>query len=247
MEVPRLVLFTLVVMMATFAQTTSYDYSPCYSDVYVYGTVIACENVSAVEVLAAFHRNQNNTNIYGLQMSEMRDDMTDDIMNEILAASSSVKMLSLLNIPKLTRIPEAVRQLPDVEWLILMGFDEMKSLARGSVAFSDQIPFLIGIYFNAKLEVIEPGAFQGDFNSTLIDLHGNNLKTFDEAVFKPLLSDSTAQISVNYNPIVCDSCSWAWLIRDNRQYLSRITATCTDSNGGVIDINNIDPTLFTNC
>jgi len=99
---------------------------------------------------------------------------------------------------------------------------------------------------SGNLEVIEPGAFQGNFNETLIFLSFNRLTKFDEAVFKSLLHQSTAFIDITGNPIACD-CDLAWIIRDNRQLLSRSYGDCLDENGARKYFYDVDPNSLANC
>lgn len=42
----------------------------------------------------------------------------------------------------------------------------------------------------------------GNFNTTTIHLSDNNLHHFEEAVFKPLMSDSAAKIEINGSKLI---------------------------------------------
>jgi len=104
MKVLVLAVSTLVLIMATSIEAVSWeqDYSPCKYDCDMDGNyTIDCEGrLIASEVLAAFRRNQNNTNIDVLIFNNMDDDMTDDIFNEILeiVASAASHRVSTINI-----------------------------------------------------------------------------------------------------------------------------------------------------
>jgi len=104
----------------------------------------------------------------------------------------------------------------------------------------------ITINHNGNLSVIEPGAFAVDFSLASLDVSFNKLSIFSEAVFRTLLSSSAVRINAYSNPIQCTSCSWAWLLRDNRHYLPRILGSCEDSNGQM-NIEFVDISIFETC
>jgi len=253
MNFPQLAVLTLVVGMTTFASVVSNDYSPCtYGSGSSYDYAIDCTDVSGSEMLNAFRRNKDNTNINGLHFSKINDDNIDDILAEIIeivasTAGDRVHKLAFFRIPKLTKVPRAVRKL---RYLNFVSFDQneaLKILTSGSLSVSARMAPNVYFTYNPDLYQIERGTFQGNLNGSFIGLWQNNLNRIDEAIFKPLLSGSTAEIDLSENPFVCNSCSLAWLIRDNRQYLPRIHAECKDSNGITIDIADADPTLLSDC
>jgi len=256
MKVLVLAVSTLVLIMATSIEAVSWDqdYSPCKYDCDMDGNyTIDCEGrLIASEVLAAFRRNQNNTNIDVLIFNNMDDDMTDDIFNEILeivasAASHRVSTINIKQIPKLTKFPEAIRQFLNLNNVGLIMLHGIKRISHGSINFPIKSPTEFYFIYSENLSVIEPGAFQGFFNGSVMSLSLTNLNTFDEVVFKPLLSGSIVEIEFRYNPIECTSCSLAWIIRDNRQFLPRLSADCRDFDGEYIDFENVDPELLRDC
>ena len=49
------------------------------------------------------------------------------------------------------------------------------------------------------------------------------------------------------DPFLCSSCSLAWIIRDNRHYLPRISGDCINENGQSINFYFVDPDTLKNC
>ena len=47
--------------------------------------------------------------------------------------------------------------------------------------------------------------------------------------------------------VKCESCSQAWLIRDNRQYFDIIEAACTTSDGVLMSLEDVDPKIMKDC
>lgn len=189
-------------------------YSPCRHDD---GNSVDCAYKSASEVLAAFHRNRNDADIERLFLRNITD-MTDDILAEILdivstSASHKVHEIGLSVLPEVREVPESLMKFTNLESLYLEAMDKFKILPFGSIALPTNLTEIICV-FNHNLKLIESGAFQGiymvrlnfadgkfklcnnlgNFDGTDINLSFNGLKKFDEAVFKPLLSDSTATI-----------------------------------------------------
>jgi len=222
------------------------DYSPCR---HYDGSSIDCLGHNALEVVDAFRRNRDNPAIEVLYFQKM-DDMTDDLLAEILAivvdsASCNLREIGLMSLPQVAKVPELLVNFTSLETLYLEAMDNLKILPSASVALPSSLSD-ITIVFNHNLEVIEGQAFQGDLNGTDINLSFNNLRKFDEAIFKPILSDSTATIQFFYNPISCD-CDLAWILRDNREYLNRVTGFCNDENGKRIDFIDVDVSTLNNC
>jgi len=249
----QLMLCVLVLGVAAGANSSTRDYSPCtYGPDGDYTHEIYCNNKTAAEVVDAFRRNKNNPNIDAVLVSRMGDDMTAGILEEILemvadSASHKVRLISLFSVPRMKTVPKAVQRFDHLRVLSLDLNDGLKVLRSGSFVFPSNSPPLMYSTRNPNLKAIQPGAFQGNFNGTFIGLWNNNIKKLDEAVFKPLLAGSTAEIDIYDNPFVCKSCSLAWLIRDRRQYLPRIRASCIDGNGKQINIGDADPGILRGC
>jgi len=230
------------------------DYSPCYYKPYYESDnagQIICDGAIASDVLDAFRRNSNNSNIDVLYLWNMND-MTTHMLTKIVdivakSASQNVWRIEMENFQKVTKVPKSLRRFTNLQHLRFKRIGGMKVLPSGSITVSAD--FLGHIYCsdNPNLKVIKRGAFQGNFNGTNIHLSNNDLSDFDEAVFKPLMADSTARIEIETNPIMCQSCSLAWVIRHNRQYLPRITGDCSDENGNRINFNDVDPSTLENC
>jgi len=201
-------------------------------------------------VLDAFRRNDNAA-IEILHLQEI-DDMTDDILGEIVdivasTAAANVLRIHLWQLNRVAKIPAAVGRFTSLQYFHVESMNGIKTLPSGSLTFtSDDLQV---IYFGfSSLEVIASGAFQGNFNGTYIPLAYNYLTKFDEAVFKPLLLDSTAEIDIGSNPIDCN-CDLAWFIRDSPELVlsKRVSGDCLDKNGTRIDFDQIDPTSLKNC
>lgn len=254
MKVLQMITSTLVLVLMCSPNAQSIDYSPCtYGTSSRYHNVVRCDGNVAAEVLDVFQRNKNNPNITALYLWSI-DDLTDEILEEILeivalSASRNVVEISLRFLPKVQKVPEAIQRFTSIHWFNLYSSDGIQILPSGSMVFSSNYVNEINICYNPNLEAIEPGAFQGDFSSGLIIvLRENNLKTFDGAVFNPLLSDSMVSVIVKGNPIACD-CNLAWIIRDNPQYIldARVLGDCYDDNGQTVDFENVDPAILKNC
>lgn len=231
--------------MVTFisASTSEIDYRPCDYDV----EQVYCWNVRSEQVLEAFQRNRNNTKVESLTL-ELMDDMTDEIAGEIFSiiASASVDNLHgiyLSQLEKVAKLPEAVRKFKNLQYVFITNMEGITTLPSGSMTFGKS-PYIY--LMSTHLEVIEPGAFQGSLNGSIIFLSNNKLTEFDRAVFEPFLSDIN-QIYFDGNPTLCD-CSLAWIIRDHHQLVnSTVFGDCLDENGTRIDFAKIDPNTLKDC
>ena len=151
----------------------------------------------ASELLDVFHRNKNNSKVDALYLWRM-DDITDDILGEILetvasSASHDVLEINLRFLPQVEKVPEALQLFNNIHWFNFNYMDGLKLLPTGSMVFSSNFVNEVNCCNNPNLEMIEPGAFQGTSVGIFV-LRENNLQKFDEAVFKPLLADSGASI-----------------------------------------------------
>jgi len=237
---------------ACTSNVKSFDYSPCqYGRTSSYDNSIVCKSQLASEVLDAFRRNKDNAVIDNIYFQDI-DDVTDEILEEILevvipSASNRVVEIMLLYLQNVTKVPRAIQQFTSLRTFGINFIEGLEILPSGSLTFSSNNLTELAFFGNPNLEVIEEGAFQGNFNDTNIVLMGNNLNKFDEAVFKPLLSDSTASIIVAGGPISCVSCSLAWIVRDNRQYLPRIYGICYELDGTSTDFQYVDYSILKDC
>lgn len=209
------------------------DYKPCTND-YEPGPhnltySLSCRRRPAKNIANAFHRNEPNINVTAVYIdwvTDMNDDIINDILHEVRPSSATLQTLGLLRL-QLTRVPEDVRHFTALKNCYL-SVNPLKVLGEGSLTFSSQLETLT--IANSQVESIEEGAFVGDFSRTVIDLSYNSLTTFDENVFKPILQEklrngTSSYLRVYYNPITCD-CNLAWLLRDNRQLLAYVIGSC---------------------
>ena len=147
---------------AWLPNTLSLDYSPCLSS----GKEIRCEEIAdSSEVLEAFRRNRNNSAINYLYLAAM-DDMTDDVLDEIMgivasAASHNLNFVFFSRLPKLERVPAALRHFDQLRELYVEYNDQLKILPSGSMVFSSNSLTSLSCKYNPNLAVIEEGAFQG--------------------------------------------------------------------------------------
>jgi len=255
MKSHQLLTSTLVLVLCFWVSTAQLlDYSPCYyTPSYDNDNTgqIVCDSQPASEVLDAFRRNKNNTKIDVLFLWSL-DDMTTNKLAKIVdivaaSAGQSVWRIEIENLQRVKKMPQSLQKFTDLQHLNFKRIGGLETLPYGSVASSSDTLFHIYCDHNSNLKAISPGAFQGNFNTTTIHLSDNNLHHFEEAVFKPLMSDSAAKIEINGNPIKCHSCKLAWIIRDNRQFLSRVTGDCTDINGSRINFDDVDPITLKHC
>lgn len=236
-----------------FANAQPIDYSPCtYGPFSKYKkNVVRCNGSATTQVFDAIRRNKDNSDIDALYLWNM-DDLTDKMLDEILqiiasSASQNVVEINLRFLPKVKKAPGALQRFPNIHWFNFNFNDGLNKLPFGAVNFSSDSVNEINCYNNPNLEEIELGAFQGDFsNGIIFVLRENSLKRFDEAVFRPMLSNSSTSVIVTGNPIACD-CSLAWILRDNRQYLNQVIGDCRHSDGKTSEFTEIDPTMLKDC
>ena len=125
--------------------------------------MVDCVFKNSSEVLEAFRRNKNNTEIEVLYLNYL-DDMTDEILEEILeivasSASDNLFHLQLMQLGLVTRIPEAVKLLKNLQILYIGHMNRIQILPAGYIVSNN----LSSVALNhlGNLSVIEPGAFQG--------------------------------------------------------------------------------------
>jgi len=241
MNALKLVTSTLV-LVAYFSVTTAADpdFSPC-----TYGNLsqVNCISLSAPKVLEAFRRNDKHKDIEQVYLLNIPD-MTDDILGEIFdivasTAADKVEIISLYGLHRVKKIPTAFRKFTKLAVLYFWEMHGIETLPAGSMTFSSNNLDSIKTIINPNLNTIEPGAFQGNFNGATILLNYNNFNKFDEAVFKPLLTESTVKIEIFENPIPCD-CGLAWIFRDNGKFLPRTLGNCIDNTGKKFKFSEID-------
>ena len=198
------------------------DYSPCTYG----GGLIDCVFKEPTEALAAFRRNENNTEIKQLYLNLMTD-MTDDILGQILdivasSASENLFHLELKDLAGVTKIPQAVQRFPNLQSLYIGHMDGIENVPCGYIV-STKLSSL-ALNYLSNLKVIEYGAFKGisieycillifptsfgflkfsgNFSNTTISILDSRLTKFDETVFKPLLTNSTATLDIRGSKIV---------------------------------------------
>jgi len=264
-----------VLMMVSFA-IAGYSYYPCsYSSTSVTCDGVRAAS-TVLDVFIENKNNPDIHILKIENIDNIYDPMTDDMLNEILVivafASINVTSLQLVNIAAITAAPNALEYFHNLQTFELSGNSGVKNFSFQSLHSSSSCLLQITInnndnlmvirpgtipgYFNqlqritinhnGNLSVIEPGAFGVDFNLTSLDVSFNKLRIFSEAVFRRLLSSSAVRINAYSNPIQCTSCSWAWLLRDNRHYLPRVLGSCEDSNGQM-NIEFVDISIFETC
>ena len=140
------------------------DYSPCK----YHQQRIDCVNANAPQVLDAFHRNENNTDIRSLYVQNVVD-MTDDILEEMVniiasAAYDNIQTISVDSLGLIERVPAIIQHLPDLQLLYLMYNEGMTILPAGSLNFSSNSLKTIDCSF-CNIGVVEIGAFHGLLDS----------------------------------------------------------------------------------
>jgi len=235
------------------AENLDLDYSPCIRDYDVtrdrYDYFLDCSRDSARAIGDAMERNSANRNVSGVAI-DLVDDITDDILNDIFTSlTSSALTLETAYLARMpyTKIPANIQRFSALKYF-QMEEGTIKILPSGSLTFSAKLEMLH--FFNNQIEVIEEGAFQGDFSDTDIGLSANSLTQFDEKVFRPILeskfkSQSRSEVIVHGNPIPCD-CKLAWLLRDNRHLLPSVFGTCV-SDQGTVNFYHFDPYELIGC
>jgi len=140
------------------------DYSPCK---FGPGTgvifAVQCSDGNPSEMLEAFRRNINNSYVYELWFAGV-DDMSDDILEEIVdvvtsAASNNILQIILAGLPKVEKIPTAIRQFVNLRALDITQTG-IKILPAGSMVLSQSVTD-VNCDWNPNLEVIEPGFLRG--------------------------------------------------------------------------------------
>lgn len=135
------------------------DYSPCTYG----GGLIDCVFKEPTEALAAFRRNENNTEIKQLYLNLMTN-MTDDILGQILdivasSASENLFRLELKDLAGVTKIPQAVQRFPNLQSLYIGHMDGIENVPCGYIV-STKLSSL-ALNYLSNLKVIEYDAFKG--------------------------------------------------------------------------------------
>ena len=125
--------------------------------------MVDCVFQNSSEVLEAFRRNKNNTEIKDLYITFL-DDMTDEILEEILeivasSASGNISHLVLRDLPLVTKIPAAIRRLSNLKNLFVGYMNSIDTIPSGSIVSNPNSS--LSFDFLGNLNVIEPGAFLG--------------------------------------------------------------------------------------
>ena len=155
-------------MVACLPSTLSFDYSPCeYQQIpseNLYG--ISCLKGEPSDILEAFHRNSNNSEINFLDIVFLND-LTDDNLAEILEvvafASANVTRMAFMDLPKVEKVPAALQKFPKLNTLTIQNTG-ITTIPSGSMVSPSHS--YISLYDNKKLTNIEVGAFQGCFSNS---------------------------------------------------------------------------------
>jgi len=240
-------IFQVAVLVVTcLTNVLAIDYHPCsYTS---YDRTVNCEGTVALQAVGAFHRNRNDSSLTRIRLAKM-EDMTDELVAQIMdivsvSAAESLVDITMSHLPLLTKIPEGLNKFKLTNFAFYYN-DGIKTIQSNSI-YSSKLSTLY-VYSNANLEVIEPGAFQGNFDFTEMEIWGNKLKQFDEAVFKPLFKKGRRpRINVIQNRIPCD-CNLAWIIRDHPTYLYDVHGSCIDVYTNVILFENVEVETLQDC
>jgi len=205
-------------------------------------TGIYCSKLKSLSVLKAFRCNSNDTNdsIKELNLGDLPD-MTDSMLEEIFQIAAvtlrNVDFIYLVNMPLVTKVPSTIGNFTKLQNIYVEWMDGIEILPAGSLSFSSNSLSEISVRHNNFLKIIEPQAFQGNFDDATIYLDRTLITTFDEAVFSQMLAESSVEINVHNNPIPCD-CDLAWIVRDNRQFFPRVFGNCLSVDGNKTWFNN---------
>ena len=153
-------------MVTCLTKAQSFDYSPCtYGPEYDFYHAADCMEGNASEVLDAFRRNGNNSDIDSLNLQNMTD-MTDGMLAEIMgvvaaSASQNVRQIILGDLKIMEMLPEALMEFTNLQHLFLFRNDALKILPYGSLTLPSRSLTQLYCYYHPNLQVIEGGAFQG--------------------------------------------------------------------------------------
>jgi len=238
----------VLVMLFSVGSAQKVDYSPC-----TFGNVsqVVCISHPASKVLEAFRRNEkfaDTKQIYLLNIVDMTDANLEEILN--IAAKTSgdkIEILSFYGLNLVTKVPAALQKFTALDVLYMWEMGGIETVPAGAFNLKSENLHSIKFNINSNLKSIAPGAFKGNLDDVVIILDHNGLTKFDEAVFKPLLSENpTLIVEIFENPIQCD-CSLAWMFKDSGKLLDRIRGNCIGKEGKRSRFSAVGANLLESC
>jgi len=172
--------------------------------------------------------------------------MIEEILDIASASSDRIRNLQFDTLPYLKEVPAAMTQFSNLHTLSFYDTGIAK-LPYGSMVFNASNSY-VNFLNNKHLVEIEPNAILtvGTIEHLQISFGNNGLTTIDEKVFEPMLN-YTKSISIFEDGVKCESCSLAWLIRDNRQYLDIIYGECTTFGLLKMRLEEVNPETMKDC
>ncbi|KAK4004441.1 hypothetical protein OUZ56_006175 [Daphnia magna] len=181
------------------------------------------------------------TSLTGLQtliMTENGAELTNEKLDSILATlvnAKSFQVLKLTNNPGMSRIPSALSVLSALHTLDL-SLCSIPIVSSSSLSFTAPAVKALNLEKTSLSTIVDNTFNNRYYGNAKVLLDGNNLQEFRSSIYLKILMDmktaTTGEIgslSVTNNPIKCDDCQLAWLIRDSRELLPFVNGTC--SNG----------------
>lgn len=181
------------------------------------------------------------TSLTGLQTLIMTDndaELTNEKLDSILATlvnAKSFQVLKLTNNTGMSRIPSALSVLSALNTLDL-SLCSISIVSSSSLSFTAPAVKALNLEKTSLSTIVDNTFNNRYYGNAKVLLDGNNLQEFRSSIYLKILVDmktaTTGEIgslSVTNNPIKCDDCQLAWLIRDSRELLPFVNGAC--SNG----------------
>ncbi|XP_045030981.1 uncharacterized protein LOC123473727 isoform X3 [Daphnia magna] len=181
------------------------------------------------------------TSLTGLQTLIMTDngaELTNEKLDSILATlvnAKSFQVLKLTNNTGMSRIPSALSVLSALHTLDL-SLCSIPIVSSSSLSFTAPAVKALNLEKTSLSTIVDNTFNNRYYGNAKVLLDGNNLQEFRSSIYFKILVDmktaTTGEIgslSVTNNPIKCDDCQLAWLIRDSRELLPFVNGAC--SNG----------------
>lgn len=151
--------FKVLLVLGLASADNDDKYSPCS---YKKGRIHCSRKPD--KVLNAFRKNGKKQDIKKLFIGHM-DDMTDDKLGEIFSivastAGNTVQAIELTDMKRITKIPEPISRLTNLQSLFINWMPGLKTLNKFSLSFATS-PKIIDIT-NVTLKTIKHGAFKGN-------------------------------------------------------------------------------------
>ncbi|KAI9561345.1 hypothetical protein GHT06_012302 [Daphnia sinensis] len=181
------------------------------------------------------------TSLTGLQTLTMTDndaELTNEKLDSILTTLVNAKnfqVLTLTNNPGISRLPTALSVLSALHSLDV-SLCPIPIVSPSSLSFTAPAVKALNLARTSLSTIVENTFNNRYYGNAKVLLDDNSLQEFRSSVYLKILMDmktaTTGEIgslSVTNNPIKCDNCQLAWLIRDSRELLPFVNGTC--SNG----------------